>query len=31
MYQYRYCITTAKKIKNMNEYSNEIEECFNCC
>lgn len=27
MYQYRYCITTAKKIKNMNEYSNEIEEC----
>ena len=27
MYQYRYCITTAKKIKNMNEYTDEIEAC----
>lgn len=27
MYQYRYCITTARKIENMNAYANAIEEC----
>lgn len=27
MYQYRCCITTAKKMKNINEYADKIEEC----
>lgn len=27
MYQYRYCITTAKKIQNISEYASEIEQC----
>ena len=27
MYHYRYCITTAKKIKSMNDYADEIEKC----
>lgn len=27
MYQYSYCITTAKKIQNIAEYANEIEKC----
>ena len=27
MYKYQYCITTAKKIDNISDYSTEIEKC----